>query len=273
MQVLVAGAWGPLAQPASQLLTQLPRPEPCSTSCSYITGPQCCSWRNCIIMCTAHSELVPSSLAALAAGWEHLLLVTVDGVCLAKGWDGHGQVGHGSRLALPPLDVPVHLQSYNKLLPMCARSTHYILTWHNPLPPAAVRIVSVAAGEQHSLALDASGSVWGWGASSNGQVGSGVVADRVPPVCVLGPIRGGSSQDTALDAPGDLARIQPCCSVSVLAAGGSMPSMLIHHPPASMKVTAFCHLAGRRCQAQLRAWQHWRCVVLGCRRSWADWSW
>ncbi|GFR44697.1 hypothetical protein Agub_g5694, partial [Astrephomene gubernaculifera] len=51
------------------------------------------------------------------------------------------------------------------------------------LPVPGLRIVQVAAGQQHSLALDQAGSVWAWGANHNGQCGIGPHADVTRQSC------------------------------------------------------------------------------------------
>lgn len=43
--------------------------------------------------------------------------------------------------------------------------------------PGAMRVVSIAAGEQHSVAVLEDGSVWTWGLSGNGQLGREVTID------------------------------------------------------------------------------------------------
>ncbi len=47
-------------------------------------------------------------------------------------------------------------------------------------------IASLAAGQKHSVALGADGSVWTWGADSYGQLGRGAVTSQSIPVPVLG---------------------------------------------------------------------------------------
>lgn len=47
-------------------------------------------------------------------------------------------------------------------------------------------IVAIAAGGAHSLALDADGTVWSWGANGSGQLGNSTTADSATPVHVTG---------------------------------------------------------------------------------------
>lgn len=48
------------------------------------------------------------------------------------------------------------------------------------------RVVAIAAGGSHSLAIDADGAVWGWGANGSGQLGNNTTADSATPVKVAG---------------------------------------------------------------------------------------
>ncbi len=49
---------------------------------------------------------------------------------------------------------------------------------------AAVRIVDVACGEAHTLALDDAGALYSFGKGSSGQLGTGLVSDSMWPVRV-----------------------------------------------------------------------------------------
>jgi alpha-tubulin suppressor-like RCC1 family protein len=46
-------------------------------------------------------------------------------------------------------------------------------------------VTSVSSGGQHSLALKADGTVWGWGLNKNGQLGDGSNSNRNTPVQVI----------------------------------------------------------------------------------------
>ena len=57
--------------------------------------------------------------------------------------------------------------------------------------------VAIAAGDYHTLALKADGSLWAWGANQAGQVGDGSTASRMQPVRI-----GGSNDWAAVAAGG-----------------------------------------------------------------------
>uniref|UniRef100_A0A7I4F9M2 Uncharacterized protein n=1 Tax=Physcomitrium patens TaxID=3218 RepID=A0A7I4F9M2_PHYPA len=60
-----------------------------------------------------------------------------------------------------------------------ARATDYI---HDD--PGSFTVVQVAAGEAHTLALTASGSVYTWGRGQFGRMGMGVFQDELEPTLV-----------------------------------------------------------------------------------------
>jgi alpha-tubulin suppressor-like RCC1 family protein len=94
----------------------------------------------------------------LAAGGSHTLLV-VDGEVLAWGENGLGELGNCSGMdSLTPTSVT--------------------------RPAAMERIIAVAAGENHSLALTSDGAVWAWGSNANGRLGNGQTLDQCQPVQV-----------------------------------------------------------------------------------------
>jgi alpha-tubulin suppressor-like RCC1 family protein len=98
------------------------------------------------------AEAVGAAVRAAACGWEHALVATEDGL-LAWGWNAHGQAAPGgAELALP-----------------------------TRVPGVQATVRQLAAGEQHSLALLASGLAFSWGAGSHGQLGHGGRADAAAP--------------------------------------------------------------------------------------------
>lgn len=75
-------------------------------------------------------------------------------------------------------------------------------------PPPAPSIVSVGAGNDHSLAIDDAGNVWAWGSDSNGQLGNGTTSSAVATPHEIGglanatAIAGGDSDSFALRTDG-----------------------------------------------------------------------
>jgi len=96
---------------------------------------------------------------AVAAGGNHSLILTASGKVFACGDNTYGQLARSSSIA-----------SLGTL---------------NQVDGLTNRIVSVAAGADHNLALDENGGVWVWGRNDSGQLGKntralGVAADRAP---------------------------------------------------------------------------------------------
>jgi YD repeat-containing protein len=125
-------------------------------------------------------------VVAIAAGGEHGLALTATGDVWAWGANGAGQLGR------PPSATPA-----------CSAGVC------TPLPVRIAglrRIVAVAAGDDDSLALDATGRVWAWGGNAEGQLGTGGTSPTSGPVQVAVPpavqIAGGLRSSAALTAQG-----------------------------------------------------------------------
>jgi alpha-tubulin suppressor-like RCC1 family protein len=98
----------------------------------------------------------PPAVAAAAAGREHTLLLTTGGEVLAAGSDSFGQCAAGG--------VPA------------------VKTWLRVGGPLVGRkVVAVAAGEYHSVALCDDGAVFVWGFNKDGTLGLGDRSDVVSP--------------------------------------------------------------------------------------------
>lgn len=106
---------------------------------------------------------VPAPAMAVASGRRHVLVLTTDGRLYAWGHADRGQVGHGVAGLTEAVPVPREISA----------------GWARPLR-------AVAAGDEHSLVLDAAGVVWAWGANDSGQLGDGTRADRAAPAPVQG---------------------------------------------------------------------------------------
>jgi len=95
-----------------------------------------------------------SSVKTVAAGCWHSLAVKSDGTVWAWGTNTYGQLGNGTNT---DRWTPVQVSG---------------------LPG---NIIAVAAGQNHSLALDANGNVWVWGYNVDGELGDGTNNNRNTP--------------------------------------------------------------------------------------------
>jgi alpha-tubulin suppressor-like RCC1 family protein/subtilisin family serine protease len=93
---------------------------------------------------------------SLAAGWNHTCGLTVSGAAYCWGQNGHGAVGVDSA-GTGDFDQPIAVEDGR--------------TYH-----------SITAGQVHSCALTAAGSVDCWGGNLHGQLGDGTAVSRRRPV-------------------------------------------------------------------------------------------
>ena len=123
------------------------------------------------------------AFTTIAAGNAHALALDADGNAWAWGAGGNGRLGNGvtSSQAAP---VAVTM-------------------------PSGVAFTSVAAGFEHSLALDVDGNAWAWGYGDFGQLGTGDGLDRLVPTRVSMPagvaftsVAAGGFHSLALDTTG-----------------------------------------------------------------------
>jgi alpha-tubulin suppressor-like RCC1 family protein len=125
----------------------------------------------------------------IAAGNEHSLALSASGRVFAWGRSTFGQLGLGADGQSSGIERPTLLSSL-----------------------AAHRIVAIAAGGFHSLALSATGEVYAWGCGSDGQLGGGGSQDL---------------KDTPLPVLVDLSHIQAEGDKVVSIQGGGSHSALI----------------------------------------------
>jgi alpha-tubulin suppressor-like RCC1 family protein len=128
------------------------------------------------------------TLASLAAGADHSLMLKEDGTVLAWGKNSFGQLGDGTKTTRR-ISAQVKVKGDDGSL--------------TPLSDVA----ALAAGSYHSLALKSDGTVWAWGKNNAGQLGDGTKTSRLIPVQVkelygVVAIAAGCSHSLALDKEG-----------------------------------------------------------------------
>ncbi|MFA7239572.1 MAG: hypothetical protein WC091_05615 [Sulfuricellaceae bacterium] len=98
-----------------------------------------------------------SDVAGIAGGYFHTLAWKRDGTVWAWGHNADGQLGDGTRVSRNNGAIPV---------------------------PGLQKIISVAVGSGHSLALDSEGHVYAWGNNRQGQLGIGDMDTRLTPTLI-----------------------------------------------------------------------------------------
>lgn len=127
------------------------------------------------------------AIAAVSAGFQHVLALRADGTAWAWGADWGGALGDGGTSIHSA--VPVQVVDYATLTPLA-------------------NLVAVSAGDDHSLALRADGTLWGWGNNLHGQTGTGFflhdthAAWPVPGIDDVVAISAGMAYNLALKADG-----------------------------------------------------------------------
>jgi alpha-tubulin suppressor-like RCC1 family protein len=113
-----------------------------------------------------------ATVVAVATGSEHACALLSNGQVSCWGGNAYGQVGDNTTM--------------RRTTPVT------VLTGSTP-PTPFDKVVAITAGQYHTCALRADGSVWCWGANSNGQLGDGSVANKSTPVRVT--MTGGNFTD------------------------------------------------------------------------------
>ena len=130
-----------------------------------------------------------TSVIGIAAGGRHVVALLSDGTIYTWGDGGNGQLGHDSKaVELSPRRV-------------------------SDFPSQGRRIVAIAAGGAHSVALLDDGALYTWGRNAGGQLGLGDFEERLTPTLVpsspfggapLTSIAAGANHTAALLSDGDL---------------------------------------------------------------------
>ena len=114
---------------------------------------------------------------------SHTIMLKVDGTVWCYGKGTHGELGNGKT---ETLDEPVEA-----------------------LFPEGTKIVQVATGENHSLALDEDGNVWAWGRNNDYQLGNNqdtdiLVPTKIPNLANIQKIACGSNTSYAVGSNGEV---------------------------------------------------------------------
>ncbi|XP_077245339.1 regulator of chromosome condensation (RCC1) family protein [Tasmannia lanceolata] len=126
-----------------------------------------------------HPQLLPSpeKFSQVALGWNHALLLTDDGGVFMLGGNHHGMLSSPVRGSLDRQE-PDHC-------PPCTSS--YEVCRPNFLKVAGldgIKVVSIAAGAEHSALVTENGLIMTWGWGEHGQLGLGNTCDRTTPQIV-----------------------------------------------------------------------------------------
>ena len=156
-----------------------------------------------------------NNATVVAAGERHNLAIADDGTVWAWGFNVFGQIGDGASGVANNRTAPVQVQNLSSVTAVAAGNAHSVAlrsdgtvwTWghnsrgqlgngtsgnwqyHSTAPaqvPGLENIIAIAASGDHTIALRADGTVWGWGWNNNGQLGDGTTIMRTSPVQMQG---------------------------------------------------------------------------------------
>jgi len=144
----------------------------------------------------ADEEEYLSGITNVAAGYNHTVALDRNGNVWAWGRNDHGQLGDGAHGLEPDKSRAVRVKGPGGIELLSG-------------------IVAIAAGYEHSVALDGNGNVWTWGNNSWGQLGDNTDIRKNTPVQVLSSdgkgtlsgiigITAGGAHTIALDVGGNV---------------------------------------------------------------------
>jgi alpha-tubulin suppressor-like RCC1 family protein len=106
-----------------------------------------------------------TGITAVSAGGDHTLALKNDGTVFGWGFTAFGQTGNNIVENGDPIARQVKV---------------------GPTGAPLANVARIAAGGNHSLALDNNGIVWAWGLNGNGQLGNGTTTTSQTPLTVGG---------------------------------------------------------------------------------------
>jgi alpha-tubulin suppressor-like RCC1 family protein len=184
---------------------------------------------------TPTPTMLPTGATQVAAGIGFTLALTRAGTVLGWGENRWGQLGNGSN-SYQWAAVPVNIPGRTRVIAIDAAGEHAlavtadgrVYAWgrnidgqlgdgttidrSTPVPvatPSGIRIIQVAAGTDHSLAVTSSGQVLAWGHNNQGQLTGTPGSDKLRPTPVHLPspivkLAAGDSHSVALTKAGSI---------------------------------------------------------------------
>ena len=156
-----------------------------------------------------------SNVVSISGNFQEPEALKSDGTIWMWGWNNLGQLGIGTTV---DSNLPTQVLNLTNMIfagatgdrDNCAiGADHSVWTWGrnyngqlgigtadqdpHPLPVRVppfgnANVVMVQTPDWHSLALEADGTLWGWGANDHGQLGNGTTNDAWSPTPVLWPL-------------------------------------------------------------------------------------
>jgi len=142
-------------------------------------------------------------LSKIACGWNHTVVLTKEGEVLTWGGDSNDFGMH--RVAGFPKDAAIKKVAAGASFTMAVAGDGQLYAWgsgvdgrlgvgnlknfRNPqkvIFDVVVKVVSVALGKAHALAVTEQGHVFSWGCGNKGQLGLGDESSRMTPVSIPG---------------------------------------------------------------------------------------
>jgi len=148
-------------------------------------------------------------VVAVSVGQDHTMAIKADGSLWAWGWNGQGQLGDGTtenRYTPVRIMEDVAMVSAGRDHTAAIKTDGSLWVWGlndrgqlgdgtttRRLEPVHIMddVAAVAASgitgafAHHTLAVKTDGSLWAWGANTNGQLGDGTTEDRHSPVHIM----------------------------------------------------------------------------------------
>ena len=148
----------------------------------------------------------PATIAAVAVGSNHTMILKTDGTLWATGANGSGQLGDGTQI---DRSTPVQVTTMTNVAAVAAGGSHTMIvkadgtlwatgrnekgqlgdgTTEDKSTPVQVttmaNVAAVAAGGAHTMIVKTDGTLWATGWNSQGQLGVGTLTDHLTPIQV-----------------------------------------------------------------------------------------